>query len=549
MKKKAIMLSISLLLLVSSSIPLITSGESPLPHRQGNGTYSYIITVDNEGEAYIEIEYTTLKNEGTSWVLVPKNFTPWKYQVIEGEITEYSISDAYTSSGEKYVFYNNFSFNFAGSNGFKLTIAYDMNYGSIIVEPKGFFYSPQIGFSSQDEATIFVRFPKPVKLKKDKMAPKPETISEYDEYSEVIFKIESNLARIAIEYTTSKPLNETIIESEIFHIKTPTRYVNLAERLLSAYGKVYENMTKIFAVSLSDVNVKFFAPTLEDLWIAGFIPFNGTHLGEINLNLFFVRTAVGYWEQIAIHELVHQFVWAAGISPDILWFHEGLAEYISYELTLRAGWTGAESKREKLEALADTLKPNLGFIQKWRPGKQDENIIAYYAASYFIVKEIAKNNDGLEFYKRFFNKIKDIGNITSIDTLIHYLSSCAKTDLTSTFVKWGFTVVDVYIVQEAIRLGKKTIEEQLPIAQPWLFIAEKLLEQAENALRQGDLKTAIIKASIGETLAKTSLTLTIITIAAIILLALRRIRYEEELESRRNKNYRVKRYTDNKGRR
>ena len=531
MKKNLEILPIALLLLlILTSIPLIVNANDLSTYEQKGGTYNYTITVNDEGEAHIEIEYSTSMNRGTSWVLVPKNFTPWEYQVIRGEIIDYSISDAYASSGEKYVFYNNFTFNFAGEHGFKLLITYNMNYGSIIVEPRGFFYSPQIGFSTKDEATIFVRFPKSAKLKEEAMLPKPEAISEYDEYFEVTFKIKTNLARIAIEYTIDKPLNKTIIENEIFHIKTPTRYIDLAERLLHAYEKVYENMTEIFAVNLSDVEVEFFAPTLEDLWIAGFIPFNGTHLGEINLNLFFVRTAVGYWEQIAIHELVHQFVWTAGISPNILWFHEGLAEYISYELTLRAGWTGAESKREELEALAENLKPNLGFVQKWRPGKQDSNIIAYYAASYLIVKEIAEENGGLEFYKCFFNKIKSLGNITTIDTLIHYLSSCSKTDLTSKFAKWGFNIVDIYIVQEAIKQGKKIVEEQLPIAQPWLFIAKKLLEQAENALRQGDLKTAIIKASIGETIAKTSLTLTIITIAAIILLVLRRIKYEEEIK-------------------
>lgn len=530
MENKAGILLLLLFISISTSIQLVASKNTSLPFKETRGIYNYIITVDDEGEAHIEIEYTAKKNKGISWVLVPKNFTPWEYEIVKGEIVNYNISNAYTSTGEKYVFYNNFTFNFAGKNGFKLLISYNMNYGSIIVEPKAFFYSPQIGFNPKEQAIVHVRFPKTARLREENMAPKPEAITEYNDYFEVTFKLETNMARIAIEYTTTRPLKETTIKEGIFQIKTPIRYIDLAKRLLRAYKKVYKNMTEIFAINLTNVNVKFFAPTLKDLWIAGFIPFNGTHLGEINLNLFFVRTAIGYWEQIALHELVHQFVWAAGISPNILWFHEGLAEYISYELTLKAGWTGAESKREKLEELAETLRPNFGFVQNWRPGKQDKNIIAYYAASYMIVKEIAESNGGIEFYKCFFNKIKGLGNITTIDTLIHYLSTCSKIDLPSKFAAWGFIIVDIYIVQEAIRQGKKILEEQLPIAQPWLFIAKKLLEQAEIALEQGDLKTAIIKASIGETIAKTSLTLTITTIIAIILLILRRIKYEEEIE-------------------
>lgn len=109
-----------------------------------NGKYSYVMTVDDEGKLKVEIFYYSNLRKGSSWVLVPKNFTEWKLEVLEGEIESSEIKDAYTKTGEKYVFYYNFTYNFTSSNSFKIKITYEMDYGSIIVEPQCLFFSPQI---------------------------------------------------------------------------------------------------------------------------------------------------------------------------------------------------------------------------------------------------------------------------------------------------------------------------------------------------------------------------------------------------------------------
>ena len=522
---KKILISIIILLLLTTVINIKTTYAKT--NLKSSGKYNFIINVDDDGEIEVKINYHSDLNEGSSWVLVPKNFTSWTLKILKGEIESSKLKDAYTTTGEKYVFYSNFTYNYTGANGFEMQITYQMDYGSIIVEPQCFFFSPQIGFSTFDSGIVHIFFPKSAELDMNKMQPKPEGIQEKPNAYVATFYLQNNIARIAIEYTTTNQPNITRVESGIFTVETPTRYLDLAERLLKAYDKVYYKLTEIFAVNLTEVKVKFYAPTMEDLWIGGYIPFNGTYLGEINLNLFYVRTSLGYWEQIAIHELVHHFVWAAGITPNLLWFHEGLAEYISFTLTLRAGWTGAEVNRERLEKLAELLKPNLGFIQDWKPGKAYGNIIMYYAASYEVVKEIAESHGGIQFYSKFFRQIRNLHNLTSTDVLIYYLSKCANEDLTPKFIQWHFNVVNVCAVHEAIKEGKTITNRQLPIAQPWLTIARKLLEQAEEALDRGDLREAIMKALMGGFIAKTSLTLTLLTAIGVTLIIMRRITREE----------------------
>ncbi len=513
MRKNSILIAILAIILLEIIAPTIAEATSV-----NGGSYSYMLTVDDEGKIKVEIKYSSELNKGFSWVLVPKNFTEWKLSVISGEIESSKITDAYTKLGEKFVFYNNFTFKYKSNGLFEMKITYEMDYGSIIVEPKCFFFSPQIGYCPKDSCIVHIFLPKTAQLDQNKMSPKADGIREGDNFYEAVFYLKDNMARIAIEYTTSREASEVVIERGIFSVRTPTRYKHLAERLLNAYEKVYANLTRIFHVNLTEVKVQFYAPTLEDLWIGGFIPFNGTHLGIINLNLFYVRTALGYWEQIAIHELVHHFVWAAGIMPDLLWFHEGLAEYVSFELTLKAGWKGAEGRRVKLEKLAKALYPDYGFIQEWKPGELEGDVMKYYAASYMVVKALADKYGGLNFYSEFFRKIRGLKNVTSTDMLIYYLSAVAGEDLTLNFTNWKFNVINIYEVHEKIRRVKEILSRQIKFAQPWIAIAEKLVREAEQNVRNGDFRGALIKASIAEFIASFALSLTILS--AVILLAL-----------------------------
>ncbi len=499
--------------------------------RNKHGTYYYIMKVDNNGKLKVEIIYHSKLRRGSSWILVPKNFTEWKLEVLKGNITNSKEKDAYLRNGEKFIFYNNFTFNYTCSNEFEMKINYEMNYGSIIVEPKCFFFTPQIGFSSNDNCTVYILFPKTAKLDSNKMEPKPFEIKQYEGFHNVTFILHNNIARIAIEYTTINPPNITVINRGIFSVKTPWRYYDLAERLILAYEKVYQNLTRIFAVNLTNVNVEFYAPTLEDLWIGGYVPFNGTHLGEIKLNLFYVRTALGYWEQIAIHELVHHFVWAAGISPELLWFHEGLAEYISFEVTLKAGWTGAEVRRERIEKIAKTIVGNnYGFIQNWKPGELGKDVIFYYAASYTVIKELGKLYGGLKFYEKFFNRIRGFKNITSTDILVYYLSLTAGEDLVSRFKQWNFDIIDIYSVYSKIDNVKKLLNHQNKMAQPWILIARRLVKEAEERVQKGDFRGALIKASIAEFIASHAITLTMLTLIIILLLIVNRLMSGGEFE-------------------
>ncbi len=69
-------------------------------------------------------------------------------------------------------------------------------------------------------------------------------------------------------------------------------------------------------MTLEDVVVQWFLPDFESLLsVGGFVPLFTGGLGEININIVFIRAVNGTVEDIAAHELVHRFLGKAGISP------------------------------------------------------------------------------------------------------------------------------------------------------------------------------------------------------------------------------------------
>jgi len=520
MKNKLKILIIIILLVSLFTVSSVKSDSKPF------GEYKYIFKVNQDGVNNITIIYEAWRN-GDSWLLLPKNFTKYEIKVLDGEIIHEKLEKAYTSQGDEYVFYSNYTFQYRANGKFMMKITYTMKYGSIIVEPQCFFYSPQIYFKSEDRGVVEIHLPRNIKIGENKIIPPPAGIEEKGEEYVIKINLSQNIARIAIEYTTENPYNPITMRRGIFTVETPRRYRELAERILETYNLFYENLTKIFSVNLTDIQVIFYAPKLEDLWTGGYVPFNGKNLGKIHLNLIYVRTLKGYWEQIALHELVHHFIYAAGITPDLLWFHEGMAEYVSINLTTQIGWRGQLSRKSDLEATAQTLYPNYGFIQDWKPGRKDENIGKYYAAAYAVVKALADENGGLEFYRKFFQEIKDLKNVTTTDILIHYLSKAAGRDLTNEFKEWNFRIIGVENISQIIVEGRNIVKMKGLLGVPWSLIADEILNLAEEALKNGRTNMAMMEAYMGIMIAQYSLTLTTITICIVMLILIRRIKIEE----------------------
>jgi len=512
-------------LIIMLIIPLIVnisySYNDQILSQQYSGTYSYICDVDDDGITKITIIYESSRSSGESWLLVPRNFTKYTIREISGRIKSSELKRAYTATGEEFTFYDNYTFTYIGSPVFKLEINYTMNNGALIVEPNCFFYSPQIYFSQRDAGIVYIYLPGNSRVSRSGVQPSPTDIGLEGGKWKITIRLQSNSARIAIEYTTMQTGNMRVYSDGIFQVVTPERYREVAENLIKTYKTFYNNLTKIFGVNLTIVKVMFFAPRIADLGTGGYIPFNGTHLGNIYLNLLYIRTAQGFWEQIALHELIHHFAWKAGISPNLLWVHEGLAEYLSIKLTMNMGWEGALSRMKTLEEISLQLKENYGFIQWWNPVETPSNILNYYAASYAIIKTILEGYGGLNLLQKLFNEIKGL-TISDTETFINYLNIASKKDLTIKFIEWGFKISGgLWIYKEIIEA--KYILMRKNFAQPFAWIANILLNLSQRLLTSEYDWLAIIIGEIGIFISYLAISLTVILWGGIIVIIISKV--------------------------
>ncbi|OYT61130.1 MAG: hypothetical protein B6U69_04255 [Thermofilum sp. ex4484_15] len=413
--------------------------------------YTYIFDVDEDGRANVTIDFKS-PSPGTSWFFVP-NATRWELKVIKGKIISKEIK--YT----KWVFYNNFTFSYIPSGGsFELKVSYFFRYASIIVTDTAMFVSPQIAFDKRSRALVLLKLPLTAIVSLDKRHCLPFVPSVSRELRKIVLRYEVsgrklNVFRIYLLYHVPwTPLLDYVREVKVggkvarITVKAPARYKSIAERILRAYQGAFPILANITHTTLSYVTVRFFPPTFKNLWTGGYVePFTGGRTKVINLNPFFIRTRNGSLEQIAIHELVHQFLLAAGIYPQkILWFHEGSAEYFSITIAEKLGYVGAYYReRELKDAIKEVLikeRKRPGFIQEWG-GEVGRPITHYYAVAYYVLKYLADHYGGLRYYSRFYSLIREKRVIISDqNSLVYFLSKAAGKDLYPLFKEWGFKV-------------------------------------------------------------------------------------------------------------
>ena len=322
------------ILIVNFGSPLISSSSV------SNGTVEYLFKIDRNGLTLVDITYHTFQREGLMWILVPK-FSQWMNRTVKGVVTSWDLRDPYELAGFKNPFYDAFLFSFRSDNeGFEIKIRYNHSLAAMIIEPDGIFYSPQIGFQKGNRIKISVVLPKEFVLnRREAIAFGSRNVyypSSIDREKNIILfsdiPEEENLLRVEIGFRIeNKSFSPIKLRWGIFSFETPPRYREYAWKILEFYNETYDNLVDLFNVTLESANVKFFLPSFNSLLeIGGYVPFSPRKLGDIHLNILYTRTLEGQIEVIALHELVHHFLWRAGISPQgLLWFHEGMAQYIS----------------------------------------------------------------------------------------------------------------------------------------------------------------------------------------------------------------------------
>lgn len=458
-----------------------------------NGIFKYEFRVSVEGSAHVKITYKSGFGRGSSWVFVPR-FISWVNRTLHGRLIEWIIDEPEKYTGSQYYFYKVLAFSFiSDSAGFELIIEYDFPLAAIVIESestRGVFYSPQIGFEEDSLFEAIIVFPKEFKARVNEAV----ALGKYGYYgadrnsnsSYIIFKnIPSgdNLLRLQVTFDSMRSVTDIItLRSGIFEFTTVARYEGYAKKIIDLYDKTYDMLTSIFNVTLDHVKAKFFIPDPHTLMsLGGYIPFSGGTLGDIYINFMFTRYVEGYLEVVALHELVHHFMWRAGVSPErFLWFHEGMAQFISIEIAERMGYEGARMVKEEINGVIRKLnlseKSNLKFLKDWTPYNTPGEISVLYASAYYIISELAEEYGGLEYYARFFRLIKGV-NIESNAILCYYLSLAANRSIFDKFNLWGFDLPEIYNYWPLIAEVKRAIGSISPVnpfLQPFKRIAELL---------------------------------------------------------------------------
>ena len=236
-------------------------------------------------------------------------------------------------------FYEAFYFSFKSYNGrFELNVKYNHSLAAMIVEPEGIFFSPQIGFKRGCRVEMEVIMPRKFTINSGEALAlgsrgmyRPSLIDRRENrlyFSDI--PMEENLLRIEVSFKTEDHNVRSKLKLGIFDFEVPRRYVRYALHILNLYNRTYAYLVDLFNVTLNRVHVRFFLPDFNSLLeMGGFVPFSSGRIGDIYLNVMYLRAVRGEIEVIALHELIHHFLWRAGISPSLLWFHEGMAQYIS----------------------------------------------------------------------------------------------------------------------------------------------------------------------------------------------------------------------------
>jgi len=491
---------------------------------------TYEFQVDETGSTLVNIIYNSSANQGSTWILVPK-FSKWTNKTLNGEITDWSLSDSYRVMGFSNPFYEAFYFSFKSYNGrFELNVKYNHSLAAMIIEPNGIFFSPQIGFEKGNKVKITVTLPKEFIINQDEaitfgmFSNYPPTLIDQSRNTLSFNDIPEteNLLRVEIGFKTKNQSAQLVkLHSGIFTFEVTPRYVEYARRILRFYNQTYDELVDLFNVTLEDAQIRFFLPEFTQLLsIGGYVPFVSKKLGDIHINVIYIRAVEGQIEVIALHELVHHFLWRAGVSPEnLLWFHEGMAQYVSIEICNKMSYEGAALIKQQMKAgvseVKKKFKDDFGFLQEWTPRHSPQDLGNYYIAAYYIVSELAKQQGGLEYYRNVFKLPRD-RKIENNADLAYYLSIAAGESVADILNNWGFNVPDLYSYSSLLNEAKMFLEKTNRIFEPYRSLAEILYRSAVSNANQENEDMMRLYLALAILIGKLAPLLTLMTLSMLI---------------------------------
>jgi len=419
----------------------------------------YECLVKDDGSANVSAVFRDLREAGTGalWLMVPRNESYFLTTLSSENLLQQQVGPAFTPSGGEYTFYSNLTISY--SSPFELSIGWNMTYAALIAEPYAIFFSPAIGYPPGINAKLIVELPS-------------STTAAFEFSHSPVMRSGNTLVfepiphdRVAIAFQVSGSLDAALLESAHFKFRVPKRYEHIGRRIADFYENVTRVLDGVFNTTLAEVRVEFFVPsTLADLPIGGFVPITSAYrLGTIYLNIFYVRTERGYMEAIAAHELIHHYLATSGVSPDVLWFHEGMANYVGIKVSELSGMGGASLAEDLIEEASLIENASLPFVFLWKVDRYVEGYSPYqhYAAAYRIVATIGESLStsedellpGITFFSSLFtnmrqHSVKVTGN-DQIGRLIYATANFSK-DTFALLTSLGLRVRPVLIELEGI---------------------------------------------------------------------------------------------------
>jgi len=391
--------------------------------------FLYSIVVDNDGNAQVEISFRDSPGSGSkgAWLAVPsRRFTNWTWS---GDVSFDRTSIDF--------FYDNLSFSY--SRDVAVSVRYNFSRASMIVEPDAFFMSPRILFGPLQRGEGRVSLSRVGRdIARRDVSPYPIQTSTDRDRVEMVFSLDRSVERITVYYVVTGQIQLQSIAVGKYTGVTPRRYAEVMDSILQLYTRNEEKLEDLFHTQISNVTVRFFSPKPDQMDIEGYTPFNATHMGDIFMNLFYTRFIPGHFEQAALHELVHHYLWASGIGPQILWIHEGGANFFSTQLTLEEGYVGAEIFRNNITSIGESLGGQYGFIEDWTPGSAIRDLSRRYAAAYMVFEKL-NSTYGFEIFSRFFGLLSEnAGRSVDGREAIRVFSIAAGENLNLVFRSMGF---------------------------------------------------------------------------------------------------------------
>ncbi|RLG51320.1 MAG: hypothetical protein DRO00_07365 [Thermoproteota archaeon] len=484
---KRILVALSLILLVVIGNTITVKAEE----QEGSG-FTYLFTVREDGWIDIYVNFTS-EESGHAWLLVPK------FHEYDSKLIGISNSAIQNST---YYFYYNFTFDF--SSGAYLEINWSYRFGSLIVEPKGVFFSTAIGYSPEYHAEIIVNMSASYQIENIFLSTEVEVLENEFRQEKVIdnrrllfFDSEDyrgHLVRVLISFEV--PTVEFIEISEgNLKIRCPSRYVDVAENITSAYRKFIQRIMDITNQPEINITLELFVPEdVEELYTLGYTRLTERIKAEerfepqrVYINMIVIRMPEGTLEETLLHELFHQYMGQAGLSTQLRWVHEGLANYLAIEILKEKGVKLGLDEVETAKQVGEQLE-DFGFLVGWRGGGPPPDPRPYYAASLYLIYTLGEEYGGIGLFDKFFEVITEEGvEIDSMDLFVLYLSQAAGEDLTPVFKQWGFDVrpsIETRMFEVKARINKGFRYN------PFNWMAGIQLKRARSLFKEGKISEA-----------------------------------------------------------